>query len=279
MFVMVDINSMSTISISSPKWISGVAKFGLAAKGVVYCLSGLIALMAALHLGGNSTEDAGAKGVFSFIEDKPFGKWMVLVVAIGLASFSLWRFIQTFKDTEHKGSDKKGLAKRLAYLVSALAYAALSIYAFNAFAGNGGKGDGKEGWIAELLSKPFGQWIVGIIAAIMIGTGIYQIYRAASGNYKKYVREALHNDKMNWISTVGVAGYAARGIVWLIVGWLFIKAALHSNPKEAGSNEDAFKWLQDSSYGTILLAIISAGLICYGIFMLLRARYQSISTS
>jgi hypothetical protein len=62
----------------------------------------------------------------------------------------------------------------------------------------------------------------------------------------------------------------------MIIGWLFIKAAWKEDAKQAGSTQDAFQWLKDSSYGTYLLAAVAAGLICYGIFMFVRARFQPI---
>ncbi len=265
---------MNTINPS--KWYETAARFGLSAKGVVYCLSGLIAVMAALHFGGNSVKDAGKGGVFGFIEDQPFGKWLLLVVAIGLVCYTIWRWIQAFKDTEHKGSDKKGFSKRFTYFFSGLVYASLAVYAMKIVLGNSSNsgGDKQQDWAAKLLDQPFGQWLVGIVAVIMIGTGLYQLYRAFSGKYKKYVKEALHHDTAGWVSKVGVAGYTARGIVWLILGWMFIKAAFHANAKEAGGSDEALGWLQQSSYGTILLAAVAIGLICYGVFMFLRAKYQ-----
>lgn len=260
-------------------WYERAAKFGLVIKGLVYCLSGAIALMASLHLGNNEAKDAGTVGVFSFIEDKPFGKWLLLVVAIGLACYTLWRWLQAFKDTEHKGNDKKGLGKRAAYFISGLTYAGVALYAFNAFNGSAsGDSNAQQSWAAKLLSQPFGQWLAGLAAAIIIGIGLFQVYRAASGKYKKYVTKAIHSEAHKWVATAGVAGYSARGIVWLIIGWMFLKAALSANPGEAGGNEAAFGWLQNTTYGSLLLALVAAGLVCYGLFTMLRAKYQHIHT-
>lgn len=266
-----------TIAGRPSRWLRAAAKIGLSAKGLVYCLSGLLALAAALNFGG-SASSAGKQQVFGFIEDQPFGKWLLLAVAIGLVCYTAWRWIQAFKDTEDKGTDKEGLAQRFAYFFSGLVYAALGVYAFNRFFGSGGGGNGQQDLVTRALQQPFGQWLVGIAAAIMIGIGFYQIYRAFSGKYKKYVKQGLHHDAAGWISKIGVAGYTARGIVWLILGWLFIKAAVRSNAKEAGGSDAAFQWLEDSAYGAYLLGAVALGLICYGLFMFLRAKYQAIHT-
>jgi len=265
-------------SANTSKGYELAARIGLSAKGVVYCLSGLIAVMAAINFGGSSVKDAGKGGVFGFIEEQPFGKWLLLIVALGLICYTGWRWLQAFKDTDHKGSDKKGLSKRFTYFFSGLVYASLAVYALRIVLGESSSsgGDKQQGWTATLLNQPFGQWLVGIVAVIMVVTGFYQLYRAMSGKYKKYVREALHHDTAGWVSKVGIAGYTARGIVWLILGWMFIKAAFYANAKEAGGSDEALGWLQDSSYGSVLLAAVAIGLICYGVFMFLRAKYQKI---
>lgn len=270
---------MSTqINVSPTRWYKKAARFGLIAKGIVYCLSGAIALMAALNIGDKSAEDAGTEGIFSFIRDQPFGKWLVLTMAIGLTCYTIWRFVQALKDTEHKGNDKKGLAKRLGYFISGVGYAGVALYSYKVFIGSYSNGDSNEKNVSRLMEMPFGKWLVIIVALIMIGTGCVQVYRAVSGKYKKYVRSALHRDAAPWIITAGIAGYTARGIIWLILGWLFIKAAINFNAKEAGSSDAAFKWLSDSSYGSLLLGIVALGLICYGLFMFLRAKYQAVNT-
>ena len=269
----------SIVHNSSPsKWYKVAAKTGLASKGVVYCLSGLLAIMAAIHFGNTSPQDAGKNELFGFVKEQPFGRILVLVIGIGLACYALWRWIEALKDTERKGSDKEGLVKRSAYFFNGLIYASLSYYAIRSFLGTESKGNDRQGWISRMLDQPYGQWLVGLVALILMVTGAVQIYRAASGKYKKYIRGALKNDNSAWLSNVGVAGYTARGVVWLIIGWLFMKAALAADASEAGASDSAsaFTWLHDSSYGSLLLGGVGAGLICYGIFMFLRAKYQPI---
>src|SRR6476469_4802262 len=100
------------------KWYIAAAKIGLTAKGVVYCLSGAIALTAALDIGNTNTNDAGKKGIFSFLEKQPTGKWLLLVIALGLICYIIWRWIQAVTDTEHKGKKAKGIGKRFSYFWS-----------------------------------------------------------------------------------------------------------------------------------------------------------------
>jgi uncharacterized membrane protein YidH (DUF202 family) len=270
------------ISLSSTsKWVETFARFGLSAKGFVYVLSGLLTFMAAFGLGNMQESDGSNNGIFSFISEKPYGKVLLAIVALGLVCYAAWRFIEAIKDTENKGSDTKGIAKRTTYFLSGLGYASLAFVAIKfILSDNKGGGNSQEKLAAELLSKPFGQWLVAIVAAIVIGIGLWQAYLALSGKFKKHVEKGGVSAKvLGLVLRAGKVGYISRGIVWIIIGWLFIKAAWNKDARQAGGTQNAFQWLKDSSYGAYLLATIAAGLMCYGIFMFVRARHQPIGKS
>ncbi|MFD2244934.1 DUF1206 domain-containing protein [Pontibacter ruber] len=265
-----------------PRWVENFARFGLVAKGIVYCLVGILAFMAAFELSGSSEQEAGKTGVFQFILDQPFGRVLLGIVALGLLCYSIWRFIEAGYDTEDKGSGAKGIGRRIGYAFSGLVYGALAVLAGKMVLSNGGGsggGDSRQTLASELLQQPFGQWLVGIVAISTMLVGLYQIYRGVSDKYKKQVQHAgLNHDIEGMMIRAGKIGYIARGIVWIIIGYLFLKAALASNPQEAGGSSSAFKFLEDSSYGSFLLGAVALGLICYGVFMFMRAKYQAINT-
>lgn len=270
----------SPVSVSPKKWVERFARIGLSAKGVVYCISGILAFMAAFEIGNATEKDAGRKELFKVVADQPLGTIGIAIVALGLTFFCLWRFIEAIKDTEGKGSDMKGLAKRSVYLLSGLVYSGVVVYAvkFLMDIKDNGKGGGDEKAAAkEILEKPLGEWLLVAVALVIASVGIYQIYFAVSGKYKKHVqRSKLNRNTEEVLLRTGKAGYIARGIVWLIIGWLFFKAAIHKNANEAGGTDTALQWLKTSSYGSLLLAAVATGLICYGFFMFVRARYQPI---
>lgn len=259
-------------------WVKRLARFGLAAKGMVYLLSGLLALLGALSIGGHKGEAADKSGVFSFVYEQPMGKVLLAIIAIGLLCYAAWRLIQGIRDTEQKGSDLKGLAKRGSYIFRGLLYVSVALFAAKvALYHTTGSGDSNKKLAGELMDKPFGQVLVGIIAIIMFISGIVQLFNAFSGKYKKYVEQARHKNHItSLLIKSGRLGYVARGIVWFIIGWLFLRAAIEASPGKAGGSSDVFKWLQSWDHGDMLLAIVAAGLVCYGLFMFLRARYQPI---
>ncbi|WP_461490846.1 DUF1206 domain-containing protein [Pontibacter sp. HJ8] len=278
-----DISSVSShIPSPRPEWVTRFARFGLTAKGIVYCLVGAIAFMAAFEIGGNTGQDADKQGVFRFLLEQPYGKGLLALVALGMLCYTIWRFIQAFKDTESKGTNAKGIGGRIGFAFSGLVYGVLAFYAAQLVLGNGGggNGDSRQSFAQELLSKPFGQWLLGAVALGTMAMGIYQFYRAYSGSYMKKVQASgLQPDLQKSLVRAGKVGYFARGVVWLIIGYLFLKAALESDSSEAGGSGRAFQFLEDNAYGSYLLGAVALGLICYGVFMFVRARYETIRTS
>lgn len=273
---------MTTSNITASGSLKSLAKAGLIAKGVVYCLTGILALLATFNMAGVTSDDAGKGGIFRAVHEQPFGKVLLGTIAIGLLCYSAWRFVMAIKDTENKGSDAKGMARRIGYLFSGVIYLSLCIIAARqVLQDKESSGGGKQQLAGEVINQPFGVWILGIAALVMFGIGMGQIHLALSGKYKKYVEKAGHgsDDTRRMLLRSGQVGYTARGLVWLVVGWLFLKAAWHSNASEAGDTSKAFQWLHSGVYGDIILAVVSLGLICYGVFMFLRARYQPIHTT
>ncbi|RYC70485.1 MULTISPECIES: DUF1206 domain-containing protein [Spirosoma] len=280
---MTTLSSLSShIPSTQPQWVKRFAKFGLAAKGVVYCLVGILAFMAAFEIGGRSERNLNKQGIFRFILEQPFGQILLALVAIGLVCYALWRLTQAFLDNENKGTDAKGIGRRVGYAFSGLVYGFLAYGSFRMVLGSQASqgGDTRQTLVRELLQKPFGQWLVGLIGLSIIGVGLYQIYRALSGKYLKNVQtSSIKTELKEMIIRSGKLGYIARGVVWGIIGYLFIKAAMAANASEAGGSSHAFAFLEKSSYGSYLLGAVAVGLFCYGVFMFVRARYEVINTS
>jgi uncharacterized membrane protein YidH (DUF202 family) len=260
----------------SPAWVSRFARTGLIAKGIVYCLLGFLSFMAAFGLGG---QKADKQNTVNFLHEQPFGKVILILIAIGLLCYTAWRFIQAIKDTEQKGKDAKGVFSRLRYAFSGLVYLGLAVYAIKIVlnGNNGGdNGNSRQHIIAGILEQPFGQWLVGLVAVGFFAAGIHQVYKAFSGNYRKNISyDHLGEAKRNILDRAGKLGYTARGMVWGILGYFLLRAALHNNPSEAQGTKQVFDFLENNG-GAILMGIVALGLVAYGIFMFVRARYEHL---
>lgn len=271
----------SKIPSPRPKWVVRFARVGLLAKGIVYCLVGVLAFMAAFEVGGRTEQGASKTGVFRFVLEQPYGKILLGLIVAGMLCYTIWRFIQAIRDTEEKGTDAKGIGYRIGYAFSGAVYGALAFTAAQLLLGNGGSGggDSRRTLARELLAQPFGQWLLGAVAVGTMCMGLYQFYRAYSRKYMSNVQASrLKAEMRDTLVRAGLIGHVARGIVWLIIGYLFLRAALHSNFREAGSSSEAFQFLEEASYGSFLLGALALGLVCYGVFMFVRAKCEVIST-
>ncbi|QHL86795.1 DUF1206 domain-containing protein [Nibribacter ruber] len=257
-------------------WIIKYARVGYVAKGIVYCLIGILTAMYALGIGG---EKASKTDAFMEVKELPGGSFLLGLIAAGLIGYSLWRFTQAIADTENKGTDFKGIGKRLAYAFSGLIYGSFAFVAFKIATNTGGgssNGSSQKTFLAELLDKPFGKYLAIIIGLITIGNGLLQLKRVITGSFMKDVH-GMPQDQFRILERAGKIGYAARGVVFGILGYLFAKAAWNRNPSQAQDTEGVFGFLRDNPMGDFLLAAVAIGLVGYGIFMFVRARYSEIS--
>lgn len=259
-------------------WVERLARFGYAAKGTVYGIVGLLAAQAAFGTGGKTTDTQGA---LQTIVMQPFGKVLLGFVTIGLLGYVLWRFVQAIKDPENKGTDAKGLAQRLGYAITGSIYAGLAFSAMRLVLGTGGgsNSNSTEDWTARLLAQPFGQWLVGTVGAFIIGLGFCQFYLAYSTKFRKELNlTQLSDTEQKWVMGIGRFGLAARGVVFCVIGFFLIQAARQSDPKEARGLREALQVLAQQPYGPWILGIVAVGLVAYGIYMVIQARYRRLVT-
>ena len=256
------------IAAEAKPWVKKIAQAGYISKGIVYVLLGF---MAAFEL--TQDNEATQTGALRFVKDLPAGTILLLLLTLGLLCYSIWRGIQAFYNPKQ---EEKKWTKRLRYLFSGLTYLALAYTALKAvFESDSGGGDKNQKVAGELMSQPLGQVLVGLAGLILAAVGIYQIYYGFSEKYRKHVQElSLHSQHASTLLKSGKVGYISRGIVWLVIAFLFFRAALHSAANEAGNTSKAFHFIETSPFGSYLLGALGFGLIAYGIFNFVRARYE-----
>jgi hypothetical protein len=257
-------------------WVERLARLGYLAKGIVYAIVGVLAVQAAFGAGGQTTD---TKGALSAIAAQPFGKFLLALLTVGLIGYVVWRFVQAVQDPEHKGDDAKGWATRLGYAVSGLIYASLAFTSIGLIRGSGGGGGGnsKQDWTARLLAQPFGQWLVGLVGAFVIGLGFYQLYQAYKAKFRKQMKlQEMSPTEETWATRIGRFGLGARGVVFCIIGFFLLQAARQSDASEVRGLDGALESLAQQPYGPWLLGIVALGLIAYGIHMAVQARYIRI---
>jgi Domain of Unknown Function (DUF1206) len=254
-------------------WLVRLGRFGYVAKGVVYILVGVLALQTAL---GARRQATGSEGALEQVGEAPFGKILLLAIGVGIVGYAIWRLVQAFLDTENKGRGLKGLSIRFGYFVIALIHAGLATSALALASGsNATAGDSARAWTAQLMSQPFGRWLVAIVGAIVIAHGAMQLRRAYTLKFREKLKlTEMNADEDKWATRLGRVGYAARGIVFGLVGTLFVAAAIYMDPQQARGLDGALQTLARQPWGSAALAAVAVGLTAYGLFMFLEARYR-----
>lgn len=263
---------MAAIPGLKKQWLEKFFRFGLISKGFVYCLLGLLTSLAAV---GMSVEKASKKDAFNFIYQQPFGKLLLALIALGFFGYVTLRLFQTFKDINHEGNSAKGMVARIGYAISALVYFSLGLYATKLVLSVTEKGSNTQKFIvAKVLELDGGSWIIGIVALIIIISGGYQIYKGASFRFLKKIQ--LTGSRFSDVfRKAGLIGYISRGIVLLIIGYFLLHAALYKNAGKVQDTDGAFGFLE-SRFGSLIMAVVALGLVAYGMFMFVKAKYEQM---
>lgn len=252
--------------------LESLARAGYAARGVVYLLLGVFAMSSALWGG----DPEGTSGALSGLLGMPFGRVLVGLIALGLLGYVLWKLAQGLLNADGMDDDAKGMLARAGQLVSAAANLFLMLTAARlAISGGGAGGErGEETASAWLLQQPFGPVLLGAAACGVLAAGAVQIWYGASGGYRK--RLSLPSAHRGWMDHVCRFGLMARGVVLLIIGGFLFYAALTVSPEQAASTAEALNYVHNLPFGRWLYALIALGLVAFGAYGLIEARYRSI---
>jgi hypothetical protein len=241
-------------------WINGAGQF---ANGVVHFAIGAIALGVAFGAGGSADQS----GAMQAIQQSPLGSVALWAVGLALIALALLAFVAAVADSRRDWKDALKEAGR------GIAYAAVGATAL--VTANGGSSDGEaqtESFSAQLMSNPFGALLVGLIGAGIAAIGVYFIVKGARRKFREDVAPpARWRRPVEWL---GTAGYIAKGVAVVIVGALFVIAAVRHDPEEAGGLDGALQSLTTVPGGVIALVAIAVGLMLYGVYCFARGLWS-----
>lgn len=255
--------------------VQAVARVGYVAKGVVYATVGVLAFRVAT---GNGGETTGTSGAVNSIGSQPFGGVMLMVLALGLVAYALWKLVQGVMDPERKGKDFGGIIRRVAYGGSALIHASLAFTALEELFGREDQSGTFDQWTAQAMGQPFGRWLVMLAGLGVVGVGLYQLYAGLKGEFRDHLRmEDMGGARETLTLWAGRVGTSARAVVIIVAGSFVLLAAYQADPEEARGIGGALNTLVQQPFGPYLLGVVAAGLVAYGLFMLLIARYRNVN--
>ena len=250
-----------------------LARAGFAARGLIYGIIGVLALKLALGDGGKTTDQSGA---LKTIAHQPFGRFLLIAVAIGFAGYALWRFMHVFLGHGPEKSDSG--FDRVGAFGSGIAYAFLCVLSIEILLGSAGSSSARTTKATGgALGWPGGTWIVGIAGAVLIGTALYQGYRGLTKDFLKDAKTGeMGSTTKRVYKWLAIFGHCARMVVFGLVGVFLIKAAVDYQPRKAVSLDGALAKLANQSYGHALLGVVAAGLIAFALYSFADVRYRKI---
>ena len=252
-------------------WLARAARVGLAARGLIYILVGVLAVQVAF----GDSERTDQKGALQKIAEQPFGRSLLWIIAAGLLAYGLWRLGEGFWGRREETDDKKRAVKRVVSVASGLVNIALGLTAARVATGSSSSSGGDLS--RSILDANGGETIMFVIGLVLIGVGIALAWRGLNTDFEQELKTGEMSSRMYAVvRRLGQAGYLARGVVVALVGGLVIKAALDHDPQKASGVDLALKSLAEAPFGKLLLGLAALGLICFGAYSFAEVRYRRL---
>jgi hypothetical protein len=257
-------------------WFERLERFGFVVRGLIYIIIGVLALQLAAGAGGAATNPTSA---IALIGRQPQGQLLLALVAAGLAGYSLWGFVRAILDPLGRGSDAKGLLVRAGFLFSGVSYGLLLIPTVltlldkPAATATGGA----TGVPTSLTSGPLGKWLIVGFGLFWVALGASQVAAAYRAHFTRDLKTVTMSAKEVRLATwLGRIGFAARGVVFGLVGVIILQTVFAPGAKQPPGFDGALTALVRAPYGQALLAAVAIGLILFGVYSALCAKWNKI---
>ena len=257
-------------------WKETLGRVGLVGQGIVATIVGLLAIRIAQ---GEKEEAATSEGAVAWVAQQPFGKFLLVALTVALFALAAWRILDAILGDPVEGSEPKDRVKYavLGFIYLSLAIATLGLTIANWTGegdtdGSGESGDeGSQQAADTIFDWPAGRWLVGIGGVAVIGYAVYSFVKQV---VKKDFASRLDAPEDSWVVRFGRVGYTAQSLVYAVIGWFFIQAAIAFDPEEAKGPSGALVELAGEGWGQALLWAIAVGLFAFGIFCIAEAKYR-----
>jgi heme/copper-type cytochrome/quinol oxidase subunit 2 len=249
--------------------VQTLARVGIAARGVVWLVVGLLAL--SVVFGGDRQTDQG--GALRAIADKPLGEVLLGVLVLGFLGYAAWRLLSAAVGHKEEDGHTRS-AHRVASLVDGMVYIFLAVSVVR-FLSRGDSNDATASRTAELMAKPGGRTAVGLLGVVLIAIGIVLAVKALR---REHIDKLRRPRMPSWLRgpavTIGVVGLAGRSFVLALIGVFLAQAAYRFNPAEAKGLDAALQTLAQQSFGKLMLLAAVIGMLAYALWSFIEAAYR-----
>lgn len=260
--------------VGASRSLGWAARLGLTARAVVYLVIGFLGLSLAA---GNRAE-LDQKGALRELLERPFGTWLVALCAVGFAGYAVWRFAEAASGPVGDGDSTSARVKSFG---RGVVYTILAITAVTVLLGSRSTQAGQQrGLVATALTWPGGTLIVAAVGVAVAAAGVVLVVEGWRRKFLKYLDHAEMNESTRQLARwTGTVGSVARGLVVVLIGVLLVVAAMTGDKADATGMDGALKSLRELPFGNALLILASLGLLIFGVYALVEARYRRVGVS
>lgn len=259
-------------------WVRAFSRVGFIAKGFLFLVIGISAILLAAGLQGGRISDP--VGAMAAIAQYPAGKFLLAVFFVGALGHGFWNMLRGIADVDNTGKGIKGIIARSAAVGIGVFYFILAATAFSivltySVSEENGRAEELIAWL--FLSIPLGALVILIIALGFFGVAVNECYNGLSGKFQENYKAWKLTPNMERLATaLGVISFTTRAFLYALVGYFFFRAANLNDASQATGVDGALLSLAQSRYGSILLFVSGFGLFCHGVLAFFEAKYRRI---
>ena len=233
------------------------ARIGWSARGALYLLLAVLTARIPISGGGERVDKQGA---FTALADTSFGAWLLGTLVVGMAGFAVFRLWAAVRGAEEKTN------RRVGWAISAAIYVALAYLAYGVLRGARSGGNEEKALTVQVLTWSWGQLLVGGIALVLLAIAANYVRKGVKERFLHDIDEgAVPGQLARPVRVVGVAGWLGRAVVWALVGFFLLRAAIQHDPNEPVGLDESLHALAGEGWGVALLWIAVAGMVSFAL--------------
>jgi hypothetical protein len=261
--------------VATSRPLEALTRIGFVGYGLLHLAVAWLAVQLAL---GRPAGDSDQAGAFRTLAGQPFGRFLLIVVTVGLAAMAVWQLLLAAVGHQVE----QGLwrtAERLASLGRTIVYTALAWTSYRVLTGTPtSSAQQQQSATAGVMSHPFGRFLVTVagLGVLAIGVGLV-LYGAKRAFEKRLMLSRMRHGTRETTRRLGQVGYVAKGVAFAIVGFLLADAAVTHNPAKSRGLDAALRTLIAQPLGPFLLILVAVGFAAFGVYCFLQARYRKVT--
>jgi len=267
----------------------GLVRFGRAgwfAKGVVYVVAGVLALLIVAKSSGFSTAattgtgEASPTGALKTIAETSSGPILLALLVVGLLLYAAWRVVSALLPGR---LDAKSTAKRIGFAVSAVMYVTFAVTAFSLARGGSTSSANGNSTVSKtsggVMQHTGGRVLIGAVGVIVIAVGLYRVVKGLRRDVDDELDlSAMPAARRRRIERLGGVGEVGRGVGIGLIGYFLLDSALTYDPQEATGLDGALRTLVTKTGGQFVVLVVAVGFISYGLFCVATFTHRRLET-